>query len=143
MEVLSPEKWKYYPRKNGSTIPRKIKKGKIGPALERSPAISAISADGFSGNSTSKMRCGDGGRFFREQYFQNAVRRRFFSGNSTSKMRCGNVFFLGTVLPKCAAATFFFREQYFQNALRRRFFFREQYFQNALRESGRSLSRYN
>jgi hypothetical protein len=52
MEVLSPEKWKYYPRKNGSAIPGKIKKGKIGPALERSPAISA---DVFSGNSTSKM----------------------------------------------------------------------------------------
>jgi len=34
MEVLFPEKWKYYPRKNGSTIPGKIKikKGKIGPA---------------------------------------------------------------------------------------------------------------
>jgi hypothetical protein len=24
MEVLSPEKWKYYPRKNGSTIPGKM-----------------------------------------------------------------------------------------------------------------------
>jgi hypothetical protein len=48
-------KWKYCPRKNGSTIPGKIKikKGKIGPVLERSPAISA---DVFSGNSTSKMR---------------------------------------------------------------------------------------
>jgi hypothetical protein len=73
MEVLSPEKWKYYPRKN------KNKKGKIRPALERSPAISA---DVFSGNSTSKMRL------------------TFFSGNSTSKMRLtrGDVF-PGTVLP--------------------------------------------
>ena len=96
MEVLSPEKWKYYPRKNGSTIPGKIKikKGKIGPALERSPSISAR------------------GRFFQEQYFQNALdfffREQYFQN----------------------ALAFFFREQYFQNALD--FFFREQYFQNAL-----------
>ncbi len=89
MEVLSLEKWKYYPWKNGSTIPGKMeelsrknknKKGKIGPALERSPTISAISMDVFSGNSTSKMRCGD--VFFWEQYFQNALRE---SGRSLSR----------------------------------------------------------
>ncbi len=47
MEVLSPEKWKYYPRK------KKIKKGKIGLAwaLERSPALSVR----FSGDSTSNL----------------------------------------------------------------------------------------
>ncbi len=91
MEVLSPEKWKYYPQKN------KNKKRK------NWASVGALARD----------KRDKRGRFFREQYFQNALRQHFFSGNSTSKMRCGDVFFW------------------------------EQYFQNALRESGRSLSRYN
>jgi hypothetical protein len=47
--------------------------------------------------------------FFREQYFQNALR---FSGNSTSKMLVA-----AKVAAKVAASLAFFREQYFQNAL--------------------------
>ena len=62
MEVLYPEK-----------------KGKIGPALECSPAISA---DVFSGNSTSKICL----TFFSGNS-TSKMRLTFFSGNSTSKMR--------------------------------------------------------
>ncbi len=92
MEVLSPEKWKYYPRKI------KIKKGKIGPALERSPAISA---DVFSGNSTSKMLL----TFFSGNS-TSKMRLPFFSGNSTSKMRL--TFFSGNSTSKMRL-TFFSR----------------------------------
>ena len=79
MEVLSPEKWKYYSRKN------KNKKGKIGPTLERSPAISA---EVFSGNSTSKMRLTRGDIFPGTVLPKCAwLEATFFSGNSTSKTR--------------------------------------------------------